>query len=398
MSKRQPDLCIMLSHELLEKRLCLSTGGVEFVEVIDNPYLPLTPGATYIYRGADEQSRAIRSRVTVTGDTRVFDGVTTTAVRERRYLDGVLERDTYSFYAQDVPGNVWSFPDSGDEPSIVMPAEPRVGEAEVLAISESVKTPFAHFADCVTIRDSSTAQPTSARQSQYTPGVGMVMSQSAGSSEFLRLAYVSLAPEAFSDTIDNPYLPLKPGTTLIYRGVDAGVPIRLRVNVTTETKQITGVSTTVVRDRQYENGELVEDTTSYYAQDKAGNVWSFGELGEQIEDGVVVSTEGSWEAGIDGAMPTLFMRARPAVGDFYRLGALPGVAEDEARVLRSGELVKIPYGTFTNALVMEDSSPLEPEDVELKFYVPGIGFVGEQTISGGDEIMRLAYVLDEPAS
>lgn len=364
----------------LEKRLCFSTDGIEFVDEIDHPFMPVIPGATYIYRGADEQVRALRSRVTVAANDTIINGIAAVAVRERRYLEGATVADSYQYFAQDAAGNVWSISENDADSQIV------VGAAGVLSPDQLVKTPFAHFADCAAIG-----------RELYAPGIGLVQTDTAAGG-FLRLAYIQLAPESFDDVIDNPMYPLTPGRTMIYRGVDEGVAIRLRVNVTGETKLITGVGTTVVRDRQYEAGELVEDTTSYYAQDIAGNVWFFGEDGEQIEDGVVVSTEGSWRAGLNGATPTLFMRAQPAVGDFYRLGSLPGVAEDETRVLRAGESIKVPFGSFGNTLVMEDASPLEPDDVELKYYVPGIGFIGEQTISGGDEVMRLAYVIDEPAS
>src|SRR5688572_5850431 len=84
-------------------------------------------------------------------------------------------------------------------------------------------------------------------------------------------------PDNFVSRIDNPYFPLKPGTTFIYRGENEGVPIRIEVMVTHKTKEIMGVNTTVVRQINYEDGMLVEDTLDWFAQDKDGNVWYFGE-------------------------------------------------------------------------------------------------------------------------
>jgi hypothetical protein len=408
--------------ERLDLRVHLDTGAAGFVAVIDNPYLPLIPGTTYVYRGADEQGVPLRSRLTVTGQTELVDGVMTTVARERKYLLGSLIEDQRGYFAQDVDGNVWCFgstalsgswkagvngaaalmvmrsaPVTGDAHPLAFGGAPAGESARVLSLNEHAKVPFGVFADCLKTADTDDGSGQQAN-TLYAPGMGRVAVQSDDGREHLRLAYVQLAPEAFSDTIDNPYYPLKPRTTRIYRGVDQGLPIRLRVNVTDDTRVFDGVPTTVVRERQYEDGELVEDTTSYFAQDRAGNVWFFGEEGKKLDDGRVVSTEGSWLAGIDGATPTIFMRARPSVGDFYRLGNLSGVAEDEARLLRADQRVRVPLGTFANTIVFEDSSPLEPDDIELKYYVPGIGLIMEHTVDGGDEVMRLAYVLDEPAS
>jgi hypothetical protein len=217
------------------------------------------------------------------------------------------------------------------------------------------------------------------------------MSESAD--ETLRLAYINLLPQAFGDTIDNTYFPLKPGTTYIYRGSTEGLPMRLRATVTNEIKEIMGVRTLGLRERHYEDGEWVEDSYNWYAQDKAGNVWFFGEDVRDLQDGEVVSRDGAWQAGVDGAMPGLFMRAYPGVGDHHLLENAPGIAEDQARVLSLNEKVKTPYRSFGDALVTEDFSPLDAGEIEQKTYVPGIGLVMEDTIEGDDDNLRLAYVI-----
>lgn len=419
----------ILSSECLEPRRLLAAA---FADVIDNPYLPMIPGTTYIYRGVDDEGKSVRDRVTVTNLTAEIMGVTTTVVRDRVFVDGELAEDTRDYFAQDKAGNVWYFGEDsrdiedgqvvgtegswragvdGAVPGIIMRARPGVGdayrqefapevaedEAKVLALHESVKVPFATFGDCLQTEEFTALEPGALEHKFYAPGIGFVMSQGvSGGGEILRLAYVQMAPEAFSDTIDNPYLPLIPGTTFIYRGIDdEGNPIRQRVAVTDETKVIMGVTTTVVRDRVFVNDELVEDTRDWFVQDKAGNVWFYGEDTREIENGMVVSTEGSFEAGVDGALPGIVMRAQPGIGDFYREELLVGVAQDQAQVLALHERVRVPFATFGDCLKTEETTPLEPELFEHKFYAPGIGFVMEQTVAGGSGVLRLAYILFE---
>src|SRR6478609_5458446 len=114
-------------------------------------------------------------------------------------------------------------------------------------------------------------------------------------------------PSNFVKKIDNPYFPLKPGTTFIARGETEGTPTRNVMTVTHKTKAILGVTTTVVHDRVYQDGILSEDTLDWYAQDKQGNVWYFGEDTKQIDrNGKPKSSAGSWEAGKDGAVAGIF--------------------------------------------------------------------------------------------
>ena len=200
-------------------------------------------------------------------------------------------------------------------------------------------------------------------------------------------------PAQFSTTIDNPYLPLVPGTRLVYRERGADGRGRDVVQVTHRTRTVQGVETVVVRDRAYSGGELVEDTRDWYAQDRQGNVWYFGENTKEIEDGKVVSTEGSWEAGVDGARAGIVMKAKPKVGDTYRQEDAPGVAEDMATVLSLDASRTVPYGSFDNLLKTKDYSPLEPAVEERKFYAVGIGSVLEKTVKGPRERLVLVKVV-----
>jgi hypothetical protein len=203
-------------------------------------------------------------------------------------------------------------------------------------------------------------------------------------------------PAGFVSVIDNPFLPLRPGTTLIYEGISGGERETVKVTVTHDTKEIMGIAATVVRDRVFVDGTLAEDTFDWYAQDPQGNVWYLGEDTKEYEDGEVVSTEGSWEAGVDGAQPGIIMLADPQVGDTYRQEFYEGEAEDVARVLALDESVTVPHGSFDGVLRTEDWTPLEPEFRENKFYARGIGVVFEQLVRGGKEVLRLVEVKTQP--
>jgi hypothetical protein len=195
----------------------------------------------------------------------------------------------------------------------------------------------------------------------------------------------TIDPAAFTMTIDNPYLPLIPGTTLIYEGDGE----RIEVAVTGRTRVVMGVETIAVRDRAYEEGALVEDTEDWFAQDAAGNVWYFGEDTAECEAGKPISTHGAWEAGVDGAQPGIVMLADPRVGDLYRQEFYAGEAEDQARVLRIDPSIDVSAGTFADVLVTEDFTPLEPDLLEEKSYARGVGVVQERTVTGGSGVLRL---------
>ena len=190
-------------------------------------------------------------------------------------------------------------------------------------------------------------------------------------------------PDDFVEEVDNPFFPLRPGTMLVYESHTPDGLERQEMKITRDTKTILGVSCVVVHDVVTLDGEVVEDTLDWYAQDRAGNVWYFGEESKDYEDGELVSLGGSWKAGRDGAQPGIIMEAHPQVGDLYRQEFMPGEAEDLARVAGLNASVVVPYGSFTGLLATQDFSPLEPGIVEQKFYAPGIGTVLEIGADGG---------------
>jgi hypothetical protein len=202
-------------------------------------------------------------------------------------------------------------------------------------------------------------------------------------------------PANFVAAITNQFFPLTPGTTFIYEGEEDGESERNEVYVTHETKEILGVTCIVVQDRVWVEGDLEEETFDWYAQDTDGNVWYFGEDSREMSNGVVVSTEGSWEAGVDGAQPGIIMQANPQVGDSYRQEYYWGEAEDWAEVVSLSESVTVPYGFYTNCLQTKEWTPLEPGVTEHKYYAPGVGVVLEVTVEGGKERVELINITTE---
>jgi hypothetical protein len=185
--------------------------------------------------------------------------------------------------------------------------------------------------------------------------------------------------------IDNPYLPLVPGTTFIYEGETEDGIEHNEVYVTHQTTEILGVTCTVVLDTVEVEGELVELTFDWFAQDFAGNVWYFGEYSEEYEDGEV-NTEGSWEAGVDGAKPGIVMLADPIEGSSYRQEYYEDVAEDMGKVLKLNAFVSVLYGDFAGCLATKEWTPLEPGAVEHKYYAPGVGLVLVMELTGGQTV------------
>ena len=193
---------------------------------------------------------------------------------------------------------------------------------------------------------------------------------------------VELDPADFVSEIDNPWWPMRPGSTWVYR---EGSALDVRVTVTDRRRVVDGIEAVVVHDVVTEDGEVIEDTFDWYAQDKWGNVWYLGEDTKELEHGEVVSTEGSWEAGVDGAQAGIAVPADPSVGLAYRQEHYEGHAEDEAEVLSVDASVRVPFGSFRRALQTKDTTPLEPGLVEHKYYVRGVGPVLAVAVSSGGE-------------
>ncbi len=193
-------------------------------------------------------------------------------------------------------------------------------------------------------------------------------------------------PAQFVAGVTNPFLPLAPGTVWTYVAQTAEGTETAVVEVTSDTKTILGVTCVVVRDVVTRDSVLIEESLGYYAQDVAGNVWSFGESAMLYEGGGLAGVDGSWTAGVGGASPGIVMKAAPAVGDTYRQGLLLAVAEDAATVLSLDATAVVPAGTFTGCVQILDFSPLEPGSADVKHFAPGIGSVLEVDVASGKRL------------
>ena len=176
-----------------------------------------------------------------------------------------------------------------------------------------------------------------------------------------------------STTINNPFFPLVPGTTFVYKSTVTGEEDDFMV--THNTRVIDQVTVVEVHDVVMVGGEVTEDTLDWFAQDNAGNVWYFGENTHELTHGLISSIAGSFMAGVDDAKPGIIMEATSNVGDFYRQEFSLENAEDFAEVVSLNESVTVPAGMFDNCLKTEETSPIEPSALEHKFYKANVGNV-----------------------
>ena len=203
----------------------------------------------------------------------------------------------------------------------------------------------------------------------------------------------AIDPARFGPNVDNPYFPLPPGETLVYSGTKDGKKATDYYTPSTATAVIDGVTTRVVNDRLYLNNRFEERTTDYYAQDVCGNVWYFGEDTAVLDrNGNVVDTSGSFHAGVDGAQPGVFMQAQPELGRRFRQEWYKGQAEDTFKATDLNASVTVPYGSFQHALRTSETTALEPNVVDNKVYVRGIGEVLEEAVKGPTEKLELVSI------
>jgi hypothetical protein len=243
----------------------------------------------------------------------------------------------------------------------------------VLAVSCADKQPASDVRDATATPSQTDALPASVSIDPYDPKID---------------------PVKFDNAIDNPYLPFKPGTTWRYEGkTDEGTET-VEVTVTNDTKKILGIDCVVVKDEVKVDGTVVELTYDWYAQDDDGNVWYMGEDSKAYEPGKPAKSEGSWEAGVDGAKPGIAMPADPQVGQKYRQEFYEGEAEDTGEVLKVGQSVTVPAGSYDDVIVTEDINPFEPDVIEEKYYAKGVGFVLEDMVKGGSDKIELIEVTE----
>lgn len=205
---------------------------------------------------------------------------------------------------------------------------------------------------------------------------------------------VNINPADFVAVVDNPYFPRIPGDKFVYEGQTADGFERIELVILEETKVVMGVTTTIMRDTVYLDGQVIEDTYDWFAQDKDGNVWYFGEDVNDYENGVLISKAGSWEAGVDGAQPGIVMFGDPAahVGETYLQEYYAGQAEDTADLISASEKLEIAFGSFENVVQTYDYTPLDPNSQERKFYAAGLGTIKSINLVTGAEVDLIAYI------
>jgi hypothetical protein len=183
----------------------------------------------------------------------------------------------------------------------------------------------------------------------------------------------------FASTGENSYFILEPGYQVILEGEEDEEELQLTMTVLDETKVVDGVETRVVEEKESEGGNLFEVSRNYFAICKPTNdAFYFGEDVDIYEGGEIVSHEGAWLAGQNGAKAGMIMPGNAEVGMKYYQEIAPGAAEDRAEIVSVNELLDTPAGNFQNVLKTEETNPLEPNEKEYKFYAPGIGLIQEE--------------------
>jgi hypothetical protein len=204
---------------------------------------------------------------------------------------------------------------------------------------------------------------------------------------------VDLSPADFVPSVTNVYFPLVPGSSYAYEAETGEGLERTEIEVLAGSREVMGLSATVVHDVVTLDGQLIEDTYDWYAQDRLGNVWYLGEDVSNYEDAQFVDKAGSWEAGIDGALPGIIMFGDPSahVGETYRQEYYQGQAEDMADLLSTSENATVPFGSFSNVIKTRDYTPLEPDLKEEKYYASGIGPIKTVNLTTGEEDVLIEF-------
>ncbi len=424
--------------------------------LITNPHFPLVPGTTTLSQSeTDEGMETLVSEVLA--PTRVVAGLACRVVRVREYLGELLVEDAHDWYAQDAAGNVWYMGEdvvnyeyddddnlvdtNGDgsweagldidgvgtpaAPGIIMKSTLVVGDtyrqefyptvAEDMGGIAALNVPVALACGtnytCLQTRDWNLLEPGVFERKFYAPGIGVVAEEVEGTDERVEMRGVFLptpvslpnqGDATFSNPteITNPYFPLAVETMrgLVVPTEEGGETVIQEV--LDETRVVNGVTCRVLRVREYEGDLLKEDTKDWFAQDDAGNVWYFGEEVvnyEYDDDDNLVDTndDGSWEAGVDGALAGVQMWAAPAIGVSYYQEFYAGEAEDMAVPIATGVSLTLRNGiSYDNCLKTLEWTPLEPSVIEFKYYAPGVGLIQEQPLDGESEGIELLGVLD----
>lgn len=207
-------------------------------------------------------------------------------------------------------------------------------------------------------------------------GQGAAPGQEAGAAESWQQAF-DLAQCTLATEGRSRYFVLEPGFQLVLEGGDT----RLEITVSDETREIAGVRTRLVEEREWKGGTLYEVARNYFAIcEQTGDVFYFGEDVDFYENGRVARHDGTWRAGTDGSRAGLAMPGTPRIGMRYYQEVAPGIAMDRAEIVSLGETCRTPAGVFPDCLRVRETSPLEPSVTEYKYHAPGIGLVRDEDL------------------
>jgi len=184
-------------------------------------------------------------------------------------------------------------------------------------------------------------------------------------------------PADFQSTVDSPYFALAPGTIKTFAGSDGEAELEVTTTVMAGTTDIAGVACTVLVETEYEDGELVEISINWFAQEIAtGDAYYFGEEVDEYEDGEITGHEGAWKVGEDTDMPGLIFPGDPQLGDVFNPESVPDLAEESAEIVEIGLDYSTPFGDFSDVIRVEETD-IASGEVEWKLYAPGVGLIAE---------------------
>ncbi len=338
-----------------------SQATFESEQPIDNQYFPLTPGTVLSYQGAEYELEEIIEAVAGEIGNEIAEGIV-----EELGGDGFdeVEEGNLVELADEIEDEL---EDTIDElvDDVIEEIGDELGEFDGAELAEAIKVELIED-----VTEELTGKEIES-ETEYSDVVEDIVDELDDGIDELAVEIADEITEAQADLFATE---------------------SNQVFVTYDTKNILGVEATVVRDVAWNEGVLVEDTLDWYAQDTAGNVWYLGELATNYEyddegNFIGTNTDGSWEAGVDGANPGYLMEANPQVGDKYYQEFYQGEAEDEGEIVSLNESVEIGLGDYENVLKTRDFTNLEPDVFAFKYYAPGIGQILEDeeiTEEGGE--------------
>ncbi len=419
-------------EEELEFTDAFMTEECSFTSEGNNPYflLPLEIGRQATFEGEDD-GEILRVVISVLDETFMVGEVETRIVEEREWVDDELFEVSRNYFAiceetNDVfyfgeavdiyedgiivsHDGAWLAGENEAEPGIFTPGTILLGsrhlqevapdialdQVEITNLTSTISTPAGTFENVMETRETTPLDPETVDFKYYYPGIGMVKDGPLDLVSAVPALEGGLYENGFNQTDEefttdfwasdctfsptgiNPYFNLTPGYQLLLEGEDEeGATVTVLITVLDETKEVDGVETRIIEEMEWEDEDLIEISRNYYAIcAETNSVFYFGEEVDIYEDGVIVSHDGAWEAGVDGATAGIIMPGTAFLGAKYFQEIAPELALDRAEITSIDEELETPAGTFEDLLETVETTPLEPGEESLKLYAPGVGLV-----------------------